>query len=340
MTKRITGFLSILALAFLPAISGAQQESEGTPKIHVAETIVDLGEVAQGISVDANFEMANEGDGILLIRAVRPTCGCTVAEYDREVEPGKTGMIRAKLNTKGFNGPVSKSILVMTNDAAAPTTTLVIKALVRPYVEVLPRPLVRFNATQREEAEQKVTLVSDTLDDFTITKIEPNVPYLNVTSRKLEGREQIRGKGGVQYELTVALTKDAPVGPVNVNAVVHTNHPKAPEVPIRAFGVVRALVHVTPSQLQFGNVDAKIKPGRNVIIINNRPDKDLTITGATVNDPAFAAKVDTVQEGRRYKIAVTVEADATSGSREAVLTITTSDPQFAEMTVPVRANIQ
>jgi hypothetical protein len=338
--KRCFGFLGIAMLVLVPVLSEAQQENAGTPKIHVPKLVVDLGEVAQGITVDADFEIVNEGDGVLQIRAVRPTCGCTVAEYDREVEPGKTGMIRAKLNTKGFNGPVSKSILVMTNDSANPTTTLVIKASVKPYVEILPRPLVRFNATQREEATQTVTLISETLDDFVITKIEPSVPYIKVSSRKLEGDERMPGRSGTQYELTVKITVDAPVGPVNANAVIHTNHPKAPEVAIRAFGVIRALIHVTPSQVQFGNIDPKVKPGRNVIVINNQPDKEVKLISAEVNDPAFAVTVETVQAGLRYQISLTVKEDAAAGSRDAMLTIKTDDPRFPELTVPVRANIQ
>ncbi|MCP4903037.1 MAG: DUF1573 domain-containing protein [bacterium] len=339
MTKRYCGFLVIVALILAPTMAESQQESSGNGKIHVPMLVLDLGQVAQGISAEANFEIVNEGDGVLEIRAVRPTCGCTVAEFDREIEPGTKGMIRAKLNTKGFNGPISKSILVMTNDPVSPTTTLVIKAMVKPYVEVLPRPLVRFNATQREPSTQTVTLISDT-GDFSITNIEADVDYLKVNSRKLEGSERMKGKDGTQYELEVVLTEDAPVGPVNVTAVVQTSHPKAPEVSIRAFGVVRSLIHVTPSRLQFGNVDTKVKPSRNVMVINNRPDKQVKVTGAEVNDSAFATAVEMVKEGSRYKISVTVNEDAAAGSRDAVLTIKTDDPQFPELTVSVRADIR
>jgi hypothetical protein len=249
-------------------------------------------------------------------------------------------VIRATLKTKGFNGPVSKSILVMTDDPSQPTTTLVIKALVRPYVEVLPRPLVRFNATQNELAVQKVILVSDSVESFNVTSVETNVPYLKASSRVLPGDERLREKPGAQHEVRLTLDKTAPIGPVNAEAVIHTDHPKAPEVPVRVFGVVRALIHVTPSQLQFGSVNASVKPGRNVIVINNQPHKDIKVTGASVNDPAFDAEVEALQDGRRYKVAVVVKGDATAGSRDAVLTIRTDDARFPEFSVPVRASIR
>ena len=38
--------------------------------------------------------------------------------------------------------------------------TVVIKTTVHPYVEVLPRALVRFNAVQHEPMDQKITVAS------------------------------------------------------------------------------------------------------------------------------------------------------------------------------------
>ena len=67
-------------------------------------------------AVDAVFELVNEGNATLTVKAVRPTCGCTVADFDREIAPGATGTVKAKLDTKDFAGPISKSILVMTDD--------------------------------------------------------------------------------------------------------------------------------------------------------------------------------------------------------------------------------
>ena len=39
-----------------------------------------------------------------------------------------------------------------------------------------------------------------------------------------------------------------------------------PEVEVKVYGVVRALLNVTPGQVQFGAVEAKARPGRNVIV--------------------------------------------------------------------------
>ena len=161
-----TTALLVLTIAAMSAVASA---ADG-PKMKVTESIRDMGKVAQGEVLDVDFAIVNEGDETLEIKAVRPTCGCTVAEFDREIAPGKTGYIKSKLDTRDFSGPISKSILVMTNDPQDPTTTLVIKTEVHPYVQVLPRALVRFNAVQHEAMEQKILIVADEeKKDFRVT---------------------------------------------------------------------------------------------------------------------------------------------------------------------------
>ena len=103
---------------------------------------------------------------------------------------------------------------------------------------------------------------------------------------------------------------------------------------------MRALLHVTPSQVQFGSVAAKNEPGRNLILVNNRSGGvKVEVKSATINDAAFAAEVVTIEDGRRYQITVTVKPDASPGPRDAVLTLKTSDADFPKLEVPVRANI-
>ncbi len=342
MQARRTAIVATALLCLIAAPVGAQQSGASGPKLVVPEKVLDKGTVAKGDIVEADFKLVNEGSESLLVKAVRPTCGCTVADYDREIPAGGEGWLKAKLDTSDFSGPVSKSILVMTNDPQDPTVTVVIKATVRPFIEVLPRPLIRFNAIKQEDMVQKVTLVSgDDERDFTVTKVESNVPYLEAEARKLGKEELLSGRPDTQYEISLSLAEDAPVGPVNAQLAVHTDHPKAPTVTIKVYGVIRALLHVTPPQVQFGTVEAKANPGRNVIVVNNRSDGATTVvTSAAVNDPAFEAKVSTIEEGRRYQVTVTIKGDAEPGVKEAVLTVATTDAAFPELTVPVRANIR
>lgn len=339
MSTRRFAHLTAAVMAVLLTAAGAVA-ADG-PNMVVPEKIKDMGKVAQGDVLSVEFAIVNEGDETLEIKAVRPTCGCTVADFDREIEPGKTGYIKAKLETQDFSGPISKSILVMTNDPQDPTATLVIKTEVHPYVQVLPRALVRFNAVQHEPMEQKITVVADEdVKDFKVTGVKSSEPFLLAAVEPVAADQLLAGKSPQQYEITLTMEEKPPVGPVNALLEIETNHPKAKTVSVKVFGVVRALLHVTPSQVQFGSVEAKKQPGRNVIVVNNRTGGvKVNVTSAVVDDSAFDADVVTIEQGRRYQVTITVKPDASAGPRDAVLTLETSDPEFPKLEVPVRANI-
>ena len=192
------------ALVALTALTAPVAVAADGPKLVVPEKVKDMGTVAQGEKVHVNFELVNEGDEPLIVKAVRPTCGCTVADFDREIPAGKTGLVKATLETRDFSGPISKSILIMTNDPRDPTVTVVIKTVVHPFVEVLPRALVRFNAVQHEPMNQKVVVVSgDDDENFQVTGVESSVPFLTVTVRPLGADELLAGKSSKQFEVAL-----------------------------------------------------------------------------------------------------------------------------------------
>jgi hypothetical protein len=328
--------LSVMMVAVAPFVMG-----QGGPKVVVENKIVDLGEVPQGVVKDVSFELRNEGSGLLTIKSVRPTCGCTVAEFDKEIPPDGKGTVRAKLDTTGFKGAISKSILVMTDDPRNPVLTLAIKAIVKPYIDVMPRSLVRFNALQKEEAEQKVVLVgTERSGPFTVTGVESDNDALEVSYRALGEDERIKGASETQYEIKIRLKDDAPVGPISSVVKVMTTAPKAKVVEIKVFGVLRALLRVTPPELQFGSIEATQAPGRNLIVVSNRLGTSVDITEASIDDPAFTTEVVSVEKGKRFQVTVSVKRDAASGIKNATLVLKTTDPDFPELKVPISASIR
>lgn len=332
---------SMLAVAMIMAAAAPFVSAQTGPTLVVEEKIIDLGEVPKGAVEDVVFSLKNTGDSTLIIKSVRPTCGCTVAEFDTEIPAGETGTIRAKLDTEDFKGAISKSVIVMSNDLANTPMTLAIKAVVLPYIEALPRALVRLNALQKEPAEQKVVLAgTERSGDFKITGVEAESDAIEVSYRALAEHESIEGKGQPQYEVAIRLAEDAPVGPINSVVKVTTTSPKAPSMDVKVFGVVRAILPVTPPELQFGAVEASQAPSRNLIIVNNRPKSSVDITSATLDDPAFSVELVPVEAGKRYRATVSVNREATPGIKDATLVLKTTDADFPELIVPVRASLR
>ncbi len=324
------------------AVKPAAKAPEGPqPVIDVPEKIKDFGTVPKGEKLRATFDVRNTGKAALEISQVRPTCGCTVANFDRTIAPGTTGKVVAEVDTTGFSGPISKVVLVFCNDPATPQLNLVIKADVRSFVEVLPRPLIIFRSVlQGESATEKVTLVSADGSDFKVEGAAASGGPYKVAIRELPAKERLADHKGSQWELTVTVPADAPEGMLNHKIVVKTTSPKAPEVTINVTGAVRPVVQVIPAEVNFGTVDGAALVGRNVLIINNRQGSELQLTDVKVDDSNFTTEVTPLQAGQRYQVAVSMKAGVPKGPQKATVKITTNDPLRKALTIPVQAIVQ
>ncbi|MGZ3749923.1 MAG: DUF1573 domain-containing protein [Mucilaginibacter sp.] len=83
----------------------------------------DFGKVPQGTPVTTVFEFTNIGKEPLILTEVRPTCGCTIADYTRPpVKSGEKGIIKITYNAAA-PGAFNKTIVV-TSNAKTPTKYL------------------------------------------------------------------------------------------------------------------------------------------------------------------------------------------------------------------------
>jgi hypothetical protein len=343
------GTLTIAAILLaVPALAVAQQAQPGADAkapaskatIDIAEKIKDFGQVAKGEKLKAVFEVKNTGTIPLEISSVRPTCGCTVANFDKTVAPGATGKIEAEVDTTAFSGPIAKSVLVFSNDAANPQVNLVIKAEVRSFVEVLPRNLLRFNVLQGEPATEKVVLSSADGTDFQVTGVDTAGGPYEVKFRELPEKERIPERKGSQWEVTVTVPANAPEGLLNHKLIVKTTAPKAQEVTLQTSGVVRPIVQVIPGEINFGTLASDAPVGRNVILINNRQGTQLDLTKLEIDNSQFSYEVIPLQAGQRYQVAVTMAAGTPKGVQKATLKITTTDPARKLIEIPIQATVQ
>lgn len=84
-----------------------------------------FGSITEGEKVTHNFKLTNEGKSNLLIRKIKPSCGCTAVVAGKTViEPGETTDIKAVFASKGRRGRQYKSISVITNAPSNQLMTL------------------------------------------------------------------------------------------------------------------------------------------------------------------------------------------------------------------------
>lgn len=122
--------ITIPLIAFF-LLLGAKAKISAEPLISFEETELDAGAFSEDSgSKEFIFRFTNAGDSTLVITGLRTSCGCTVANYDRQpVAPGESREIHAVYDPTGRLGRFEKSIYV-TSNAEPRKTELRIKGVV------------------------------------------------------------------------------------------------------------------------------------------------------------------------------------------------------------------
>lgn len=75
----------------------------------------DFGKVPQGKPVTTDFVFTNIGEEPLILTEVKPTCGCTIADYTKTpVKKGEQGVIKITFNA-AVAGIFTKTVIVSSN---------------------------------------------------------------------------------------------------------------------------------------------------------------------------------------------------------------------------------
>ncbi len=90
------------------------------------EFVYEFGEVIQGEVITARFEIKNTGKVPLKIFEVKPSCGCTLADYSKDaVDLGKTAWVEAVVDTKDQSGEIFKKVTVFANTQPTDITLVI-----------------------------------------------------------------------------------------------------------------------------------------------------------------------------------------------------------------------
>ena len=125
MRKLIVLFTIIAGVNFLMP-SQAQAQSVSKAEFKFESESHDFGKIQQGVPVTHHFTFTNAGSEPIIITEVRPSCGCSVAEFTKTpVTPGSEGTISVKFDAAA-KGPFTKHLTVRSN-TKTPIKTIVIR---------------------------------------------------------------------------------------------------------------------------------------------------------------------------------------------------------------------
>ncbi|HOK13562.1 MAG TPA: DUF1573 domain-containing protein [Candidatus Kapabacteria bacterium] len=176
----------------------------------------------------------NAGTEKLVIKEVKPTCGCTTAPLDKyELEPGETTKMKVTLNLGSSSGKVHKTIRVTSNDPNAQTKIISLRANVIRPIEIKPANYIVFdNPKVGVESTAKFFIKNNTNKPITISdfKTEPRILKINLVGEKqIQPNEEI--------EIIARIIPDK-TGYLNAYIKMKTTEPDTPEVEIRCYGNV------------------------------------------------------------------------------------------------------
>jgi hypothetical protein len=157
------------------------------------QTSIELHPAAADKQAIGHFKYQNSGSKPVRFKSVRTSCGCTVAQSQKEeVPPGEKGEITATFNIGERTGTQVKTVTVETDDPEHATTVLTLKAVIPQQLEITPT----FVFWGQGEAPKPKTIVVRAGKDFP-------VKHLRVTSSSPDFQTKVEEAGNGQFKIDV-----------------------------------------------------------------------------------------------------------------------------------------
>jgi len=330
MVATMKGLL-IFCAGFAPFLGSVLAQPLATdikPKLQFQEMIHDFGKIKANDPQRYDFLFTNTGNAVLEVTDVRPGCGCTTAgQWDRKVEPGKTGKIPIQFNPGAPSGTVTKSISVTCNDPAQSVQTLQVKATIWKPVDVNPA-YVYFMGVEGEVTNdtKTVKITSNIEEAFTLEKPESNNPNFKTELKTLSP--------GKEYELTVVYSPTTTSAPPQSVITMKSTSTNLPIVSVTAYAMPQPAVVAMPQSIRLPA--GPLGPNyRQPVTIRNNSSTPLKLSDAAVNVEGVAVQTTETQPGKLFTLNVTFPTNFQSRTDKPMeLTVKTSNARHPVLHVP------
>jgi len=341
--RMIVAGLVLLLAAGLSGVVSAQGKPAGKAgKAVVEKKTAEVGEILESQNVEYTFVVKNAGNAELQILHVKPSCGCSVADYDKAILPGQEGKVHITIDGKKIGaGAFEKSFLVKTNDPGNEQFTLVVQGTVTKSLEFSRDLRWAGFADEPLKIESYITVVLSSTMNITNARWDDDGKAKGLADKigvKLDTIER-----GRKYRLTVWKKADLPPESVVSNIVLTTDHPKLREriVPV-AFTVMND-VELYPQRLYYGEM--AIPTGatkafeRTFNIIAARGDS-LKVLKAVSSREDMTVKIQELVPGKSYRGTVLVRPTSKIDQYTGSITISTNYPKYREVVLGVVGSVR
>jgi hypothetical protein len=320
-------FPALLLLA--PVVCLAQ----AAPHISFDATHFDFGKIPGDVKVSHRFKVTNTGQAPLNITRLNPSCGCTSTVLGKwTLAPGESTDIEVTFNPAGFRGLSRKSIQVVSDDPASPTSTLTFEAdVVR---EIMPSTDSVFFQDLVRSVPRKISvkLTSGTERPVELTDAKaPGAPYL-ATALRRDGKD-------AWVDITLDGRKIPAGRQLGADAViVRTTNPKVPSITLTVQWEMRADVTADPLRVAWSEPAGK--PLSSKVLLKQVDGKPFRILSWKSTNPALSVTGSDQPAASRHEIEVVLSADARPGLYTEKVLLTLDDPNQPQLELRVSASLR
>jgi len=319
--------LGFLALS-VPAICMAQAQNQ--PRLVLEEPHFDFGAIPSTPPVTHRFKVLNAGQAPLTISQLKPSCGCTSTIIGKQVVgPGERTELEITFNPAGYQGPVQKSLEVVSDDPNAPSQILTFEATVQFPVTVSPDQILFQDLRPTDHRKISIKVESQTESTIGLVTLEMSkAPWLGVATHEAEKTLWVdldllasRLPPGQLSGIDTITLRVVNPSPVTVPLVIHWDqHPP---------------VEVVPPRVAWS--EAAGQERRASLTLTHPGHTPFRILAARTSDPRFTVLSLPDRAARQQKLDVVLSAAAPAGHYEAFAFFTLDTPGHPELMVRLSA---
>ena len=338
---------AIALIALLTPTASAQdpgktaKDADG-PRLFLKTKEIDFGLIMHGTKAHMTLELENRGTEELLIKHVKPSCGCTVARYPKSLAPGAKGVLALTFDSNEKPaGYQSFRIAIYTNDPTQRDrggfcTMVAMRGEVKTLYRVAPHGAYFGEVIRGTTAQEKMVIITgrgDAKTGFTAT-LKDDVPdYIQVETEALPPTDRRKG-----VKVKIRLLPHLPYGQLDLRLAFQTNFTAQPifRVPVTAL-VNRRIAG--PPAVHFGPVP-RGKGAERLVVIERRDKKEgISVAKVRFDEARLVVTTDLIS-ARRLEAKVVVRKDAPPGAYAGEIEFFLDDPDQKIVVVPVYLRVE
>ncbi|HYU46069.1 MAG TPA: hypothetical protein VEK84_07815 [Terriglobales bacterium] len=314
-------------------LAAAQQ-----PRLAFPETQFDWRLVFAGEPAEHAFTIRNDGDAPVAIARVDLTPPLSIKSMPAVIPPRQQRSIVVHLDTGKLLGRFDGIAIVHFANSEIDDAQFTVAAKVVGRIEVAPLPAFFVAGQRGKVTEQSLDIINHESVPVVIHAVEH--PANNFTT-KLETIDP-----GWHYRLTLALNASGVTGRHTDLIILRTSSAQNPTVPIEANTILRSRVHTFPDAVDLGALrlseiasNSALPRQAQVLMVYQDDGRDFRVKVRSSLD-CVSVSAERGPAGDRYQILVSLTPDKLHlGAMSGEIVLTTSDPDFPELSIPVTGTI-